>query len=181
VSEAEASASHPMTRAYLLSFLARQYLVLKQGFDARYKNSWLVWEPGSWRAPPANAGGAVTRLPGPLAMPARAAPGDALCFELAFKADPNAPLRIGRADDSELVISDATVSREHCLLRRDELGWFVKASPSVKSLRVGGSALPAGSEAKLEPGHTLDLGEVKLTFLDPRRFCERVATQASKL
>lgn len=181
MSEAGTLDSRTMTRAYLLSFLARQYLVLKQGFDARYKNPWLVWEPGSWRAPPANAGVAETRLPGAGTMPGRAVPGDALCFELAIKADRKEPLRIGRADESELVISDATVSREHCLLRRDERGWFVKASTSVKSLKVGGCMLPAGTEAKLEPGQTLDLGEVKLTFLDPKRFCERVASQASKL
>ena len=173
--------SAPMTRAYMLSFLARQYLVLKQGFDTRYRNPWLVWEPGSWRAPPANAGVAQTRLPESKSAPLTAVPGDALCFELDVKPERKSPLRIGRADESELIISDATVSREHCLLRRDNDEWFVKASPSVKSMKLDGRPLDAGAETKLKPGQTLDLGEVKLTFLDPKGFSARVAGQASKL
>lgn len=170
-----------MTRAYLMSFLARQYLVLKQGFEARYRNPWLVWEPGSWRAPPANAGVAQTRLPATKGAPQVAAPGDALCFELDFKPERKSPLRIGRADESELVISDATVSREHCLIRRDNDEWYVRASPTVKSLKLDGRALEAGVETKLLPGQTLDLGDVKLTFLDAKRLSERVAAQAAKL
>ena len=73
------------------------------------------------------------------------------------------------------------MSREHCLLRRDKEEWYVKASTSVKSLKVDGRALTAGTESKLQPGQTLDLGEVKLTFLDPKGFSARVASQAAKL
>ncbi|MBL8951876.1 MAG: FHA domain-containing protein, partial [Myxococcaceae bacterium] len=156
-----------MTRAYLLSFLTRQFLLRRAGFETRYPHPWLVWEPGSWRAPPVNAGVAETLLPG-AARPPRAGPGDALCFELDPKTSPG-PLRIGRAEGSELLISDATVSREHCVLRREGAAWFVKASPSVKSMRVAGRPLAAGAETQLEPGQQLDLGEVKLTFLDGRQ------------
>ena len=170
-----------MVRAYLLSFLARQYLLLKHGFEPRYPHNWLVWEPGTWRAPPANASVVETRLPAQRTQPQRAAPGDALCFELALKADAKGPLRIGRADESELVISDATVSREHCLLRRADGSWYVRASESVKSMKVGGRVLEAGAEVKVEPGEALDLGDVKLTLLDPKRFCKRVGAQAAKL
>lgn len=170
-----------MTRAYLMSFLARQYLVLKQGFDVRYRSPWLVWEPGSWRAPPANAGVAETRLPSALKTPPRVQPGDALCFELPVKPEATGSLRIGRADESELVISDATVSRVHCLLRQEGGEWYVKASESVKSMKVDGRPLAAGAEAKLQPGQQLDLGEVKLTFLDAQRLTARVAETASKL
>ena len=181
MSAATSLESPPMTtRAYLMSFLARQYLLLKQGFETRYQNAWLVWEPGSWRAPPANVGVAETRLPSATTH-SRVAPGDALCFELQFKPDRKEPLRIGRADDAELIISDATVSREHCLLRREKGEWYVKASESVKALKVDGWTLKAGTESQLRPGQTLDLGEVKLTFLDPKRFSERVAAQAAKL
>jgi hypothetical protein len=170
-----------MTRAYLLSFLARQRLLLEQRFDARYPHHWLVWEPGTWKAPPANAKTTETRLPAPSNQPPRAQPGDALCFELAMKPDRPAALRIGRAEESELVISDATVSREHCTLRLEKGQWLVRASDSVKSMKVDGRALAAGAEASLSPGQQLDLGEVKLTFLDPKQFHVRVADQASKL
>ncbi len=176
----EALSSPPaMTRAYLLSFLAKQFIVRPHGFGARYPNAWLVWEPGSWRAPPRNPGAAETQLPG-AAQPARASPGDALCFELDPKVA-KGPLRIGRAEDSELLISDATVSREHCVLRRDGDHWYVRASASVKSMKLGGAVLIAGSEAKLQPGQQLDLGEVKLTFLDANQFVVRVESEAAKL
>lgn len=168
-----------MTRAYLLSFLSRQFLLRRQGFETRYPHPWLVWEPGSWRAPPANPSAAQTQLPGAM-RPPPAGPGDALCFELDVKLA-KGPLRIGRADESELLISDATVSREHCVLRRDGNDWFLKASPSVKSLKLGGQPLAAGAEVKLVPGQQLDLGEVKLTYLDPKQFVARIESEAAKL
>src|SRR5882757_1486697 len=74
--------SRTMFRAYLLSFLARQRLLLEQKFDGRYPHHWLVWEPGSWKAPPVNAAVAETRLPSQARPLARAQAGDALCFEL---------------------------------------------------------------------------------------------------
>jgi pSer/pThr/pTyr-binding forkhead associated (FHA) protein len=169
-----------MVRAYLLSFLARQYLLLKQEFEPRYPNAWLVWEPGSWRAPPLNASVAETRLPGSR-PPERSGPSDALCFELALKVDRTEPVRIGRAEDNELVIPDATVSREHCLLRRDGDQWHVRASSTVKAMRVAGRDVQAGSETPLASGEALELGEVTLTLLDSKRFHQRVAAQAAKL
>jgi hypothetical protein len=182
IEPAERVHSELMFRAYLLSFLARQrLLLLEQRFGARYPHHWLVWEPGSWKAPPANASVAETKLPMKTLMPPRAEPGDALCFELAVKPERKEPVRIGRAEESELVISDATVSREHCTLRLDNGQWKVRACEAVKSLKVDGKALAAGAEATLAPGQQLDLGDVKLTLLDPRRFYERVASQAAKL
>ncbi|MBK7861369.1 MAG: FHA domain-containing protein [Archangiaceae bacterium] len=167
-----------MVRAYLLSFLARQYLVLNQGFAPRYPHAWLVWEPGSWRAPPPDASVAETRLPTQGAAPVPG-PGDALCFELALPADRREPLRLGRAETNELVLSDATVSREHCLLRRDAGGWYVKASDSVKALKVSGRALAAGEEVAVSAGDRLELGEVTLTLLDAPRLVERVKAHAT--
>lgn len=170
-----------MTRAYLLSFLARQRLLLEQRFDARYPHHWLVWEPGSWKAPPLNASVAQTRFPtaNPGPMPLRG--DDALCFELKLIAERKEPLRIGRGDASELVISDATVSREHCTMRVSDGRWFVRACEGVKATKVAGALLGPGAERTIASGEQLDLGDVKLTFLDPRRFCERVTAEAARL
>lgn len=169
-----------MFRAYLLSYLARQYAILKASFDARHRQAWLVWEPGTWNAPPANAAVSETRLPSQRARPSPIGD-DALCFELLTKPDAAKAYRIGRADDSELVLSDATVSREHCTLRCEGGRWYVKASPTVKSMTVDGKNLGAGNEVQLRSGHSLQLGEVRLTFMDPNPFIERVASAAGRL
>ena len=48
--------------------------------------------------------------------------------KLSMKSSKEKPLRVGRAEDSELVIADATVSREHCRLWVEGGTWRVKAS-----------------------------------------------------
>lgn len=167
-------------RAYLQSFLCRQHLVLGERFCARYPHPWLVWEPGTWKAPGPSVTVAETRLPG-AALPLRAEGSDALCFELAPRANGSGTLRIGRGEENELVLSDDTVSREHCIVRVEGDRWFVRASDSVKAFNVADRPVPPGTEAPLAPGQTLVLGNVKLTFLDAAKFCARIGKAAAEL
>src|SRR5262245_43197509 len=66
---------------YLLSFLARRYLLLQRKFIVRHPNPWLVWEPVEGTTEVAGPHAAETWTP---THPANRAVkiGDALCFEL---------------------------------------------------------------------------------------------------
>src|SRR4051812_32130275 len=101
-----------MTRALLLSLLSRQALMLKaSGFRERYPHGWLVWEAGGWNVPDIGEDMGNTRLPsGDMAdcLPQS----DVLCFELPPPAA-DAVIKVGRAPECDVVINDATVSREH--------------------------------------------------------------------
>ena len=167
-----------MIRAYMFSFLVRQQLVLAQRFTQRYPKPWLVWEPGVWKVAPPNPSVLETQLPDRrLGKTPRDT--DALCFELPLK--PSATLRVGRADTNDIILSDLTVSREHCSLRVEGTRWVVRASPTVKSLIVAGLPQTPVSDATLLSGDVIQLGDVRLTFLDPAAFAKRVAAAADAL
>jgi hypothetical protein len=165
-----------MVRAFLLSFLARQYLLLQDKFAERYPHCWLAWEPGAWSVPASSGDTATTRLPTP-ALPIEAPPqGDALCFELAARS-----LRLGRAAENEIVINDATVSREHLDLSVDDARkWWVTVRGGSET-RVNDGPVPLGQPQQLASGATIKTARVVLTFHDQAAFLERVAKAAQGL
>lgn len=165
-----------MVRAYLMSFVARQALLLKDKLATRYPNAWLVWEPGAWSAPPVQGNDTATRLP--TAGSAVTAPqrGDALCFELDLP--PKATLlRLGRASENDIVVNDATVSREHLRLTRQANGrWSAEASPQAKSTFLGPLFLMPGKPVQLSDGQKLKVGDVVFTFHEPASFVTRLSS-----
>jgi hypothetical protein len=162
-----------MVRAYLLSFLARQRLALKEHMAERYPNCWLAWEPGAWSVPPAAGDMATTRLPTPLPAD-RPAQGDALCFELLAKPD-GSPLKLGRAAGNDVVVNDATVSREHILLFRNKDGWIAEVTSQAKSTFFGSAPLSPGQKVLLTDRQKLKVGDVVFTFHEPPSFIERIS------
>jgi pSer/pThr/pTyr-binding forkhead associated (FHA) protein len=64
-------------------------------------------------------------------------------------------LSIGRADDCDLVLDEATVSRRHALLRRTPAGWALRDLGSTNGTRVNGWRV---DEAELHAGDELMLG-----------------------
>ncbi|ATB30865.1 FHA domain-containing protein [Melittangium boletus] len=165
-----------MARSLLLSLLVRQHLALKEKFRARYPHYWLVWESGAWNVPEGgeqNHG--ATRLPNDELSDCLPA-GDAMCFELNPGKD---LLEIGRASHNAFVINDATVSREHLVLRaRADGGWAVEARPQSGPALLEGQRLTPGQLHPLETGMHLQLGDVRLTFHDADSFHQRMADTA---
>src|SRR6266498_1917201 len=102
-----------MVPSYLISFLSTRALLLKDQFPTKHPGSWLVWEPGNWHAPAIAA--SVAKTLGPQERPTTPAKGDALCFQLSSLGNKQS-LKAGRDPGSDLVLNDATVSREHLLL-----------------------------------------------------------------
>ena len=161
--------------AFLLSLLARQYLLLKDGFSKRYGHPWLVWEPGEWNAPSPgeNASIASTRTPpsGTALMPQV---GDALCFSL----EPTKPaLLVGRSSESDIVINDMTVSREHLTLSYEQGVWSAEAKNGTTTTHRGAVLVP-GTRVPLAQGSTLTIGGSVLTYWTAEAFLDRVQAAA---
>lgn len=138
------------------SLLVQQRQVLGPRFLQRHGHDWLVWEPGAWNVPRGNTSVSVTAVPKKQSQSAPAK-GDPLCFVLAE------PISIGRAEGNSLVLSDETVSRQHCLLERRDGNWWVQRQPGSGVLKVDGTELQG--PAPLSNGQHLALGEVVLTFM----------------
>lgn len=168
-----------MVKAYLLSFLARQYLLLQGRFSERYPNCWLAWEPGAWSSVPLHGGDKLeTRMPTapPPGNSPTPAQGDALCFEL-----PPRPLKLGRAAESDIVINDATVSRDHAVLELAPAGGWSLTPRSSHETVVDSVPLPAGKPVALRSGAHIRAGNVTLTLHDPKQFLARIDKVAKEL
>lgn len=70
-------------------------------------------------------------------------------------------VRIGKAPDNDLVLSDASVSRYHCELEPSAAGLVIRDLGSTNHTRVGRSKVQT---ATLEPGATLLVGDVELVI-----------------
>jgi ABC transport system ATP-binding/permease protein len=74
------------------------------------------------------------------------------------------PVAIGRAKSSSLLLDDASVSRQHALVRATPDGrWQIIDRDSVNGLRINGAAV---KEAVLRPDDQIIIGEYRLRFED---------------
>lgn len=161
-----------MVRSYLLSFLATRAAVLANNFSKKYPGVWLVWEPGAWHAPEMGQGPARKTLAGfkPATTPSGS---DALCFQLALN-EGETSVKIGRDEKSDVVINDATVSREHLTLVRGGQDLWSGVPAKDRLVKKDGQPLDPGRPTPLAAGNKLQLGSVTLTFYDPAGFEARV-------
>lgn len=169
-----------MTRALLLSLLSRQCLLLKaHGFRERYPHGWLVWESGVWNVPEAGEELGATRLPSrdiADCLPQS----DVLCFELA-PPEPGVRMKIGRGAENDIVINDATVSREQLQVGFEGERWWVQPMEGAARCEVNGIAMDREHRTPLITGVTLRIGDVRLTYHSPDSFLARVQGHAQKL
>jgi transcriptional regulator with GAF, ATPase, and Fis domain len=70
-------------------------------------------------------------------------------------------LRVGKADDNDLILDDDTVSRHHCELTRANDGVHVRDLGSTNGTRVQGARV---SEAIVQPGAVLRVGEIEIAL-----------------
>lgn len=168
-------------RACLMSLLLRQLVVQGERFAASHPYPWLVWEPGSWMPPKVSQ---ATVMVAASARPSdRPSAGDALCYELVGADDRGRAraLCIGRAQENDIVLNDATVSRMHVTLEVHEDGrWSLTPTSSSKATSLQGLALQPGERAWLSPGGRLSLGDVALTFYDAEGFQARLGQERDR-
>jgi hypothetical protein len=160
--------------AYMLSLLARQRALLGDRFLERYPSNWLVWEPGVWR--PARSASTSnteqTQLPTPVPF-TRPSGDDALCFELKRVAS---NLTVGRGTENAIVVNDLTVSRTHLDLEFALDKWRLKTTGQVT---VDGKPVVGADGAPLVNGSVIGVGDVRMTFYEPKGFTLRLQPQAS--
>ena len=164
--------------ASMQSMLVRQFLALKEPvWLQKHTADWLVWEPGAWKVPQLQGGVASTQIA--LAQPDRPQKGDCLCFEL--KPVVGVKLKVGRAPENDIVLNDATVSREHLLIERLKDQWVAHALASSKATLVKGKAASPGTAVPLASGDTLTVGGVVLSYLTASALVLRLKNEAARL
>jgi hypothetical protein len=166
----------PGVKAYMLSLLAVRRFTLQAEFVTRFPSSWLVWEPGVWQPAAGGPAAEATRITSLSAVSARPVGGDALCFELSS----GAALKVGRAPGCDVVLNDATVSREHVWLEpvAGSAGWAVRLQPGASTTSLNGQWLSSGVPRPLSPGDSLRLGNVTLTYHDASGLAARLDAMA---
>lgn len=171
------AAKNPRVKSYPFSVLVRQHLMLQERFTARYPNAWLVWEAGRWI--PAMDPVGVSETQTPNRTPAAPTRADPLCFDLCIPAGEQ--VRVGRSPECDVVIDDATFSRNQLVIARSEPDrWTASAIPGSGPTRVLGMVL-AAEAMSLTPGLLLHVGEVSLTFHTSTSMAALVAASAAKV
>ncbi|MFI5306802.1 MAG: sigma 54-interacting transcriptional regulator [Polyangiales bacterium] len=77
-------------------------------------------------------------------------------------------LRIGKNPDNDLVLTDTTVSREHCEIVRDEKGYLLRDLGSTNGTLLEGAEV---REGYLRPGGVITVGRIELRV---RTYAERI-------
>ena len=72
-------------------------------------------------------------------------------------------LTIGRSEACDIVIPDASISRQHAQIIRQEMGWYVQDLGSRNGTSRNGQRLSAPQ--RLEDGDTLTIGNIPLRYL----------------
>lgn len=83
--------------------------------------------------------------------------------------------RIGKSPDNDLVLADATVSRDHCEIIRDARGYLLRDLGSTNGTLLDGAEI---REGYLSAGAVLSVGRVELKV---RPFAERIDVLPSEL
>jgi transcriptional regulator with GAF, ATPase, and Fis domain len=86
-------------------------------------------------------------------------------------------LRIGKASDNDLVLSDDTVSRHHCELTRSSDGVRVRDLGSTNGTKVQGARV---TEALVLPGSVLKVGEVEIALRPAARHVEMMPSDRTR-
>ena len=145
----------PAAPAYLISLLAKRFAAVGDAVAQSWPGWWVVWEPG-----PVSASGIFD----PTATAKGVGRSGSISDSLSFHLKSRQPLKVGRSAGCDIVINDATVSREHLELEPDGDGWKVRVLSSGGSTEVAGVEQKAGAEVPLRSGAVLRLGDVALTF-----------------
>jgi len=87
-------------------------------------------------------------------------------------------IRIGAMEDNDLVVSDETVSRFHCRIEQDEVGYILRDLGSTNGTYVNGIRI---REAYLNPSCTISIGQTDLLFLVGQERVEVVPSSKNRL
>ena len=87
-------------------------------------------------------------------------------------------IRIGAISDNDLVLHDETVSRAHCRIEQDELGYLIRDLGSTNGTYVNAVRI---REAYLSPGCTISVGQTDMQFYTSQDRVEVVPSSKNRL
>lgn len=87
-------------------------------------------------------------------------------------------IRIGAMEDNDLVLADETVSRFHCRIEQDELGYIIRDLGSTNGTYVNSIRI---REAYLSPGCTISVGQTDIQFFIGQERVEVVPSTKNRL
>jgi hypothetical protein len=163
-----------VTTSFMLSNLATRYRAADAtAFKDAFPHPWVVWEPGPW-APP-GTGGSQTLVVTSLTPGGRSG-GEALAMALKL-ATGRPTLVLGRAENADLPINDATLSRNHLTFSPGLFGgWALTDQGSSNGSWLNGKKLSAQQVESLKDGAQIQAGQVYLTFYEPSGLYARLRT-----
>ncbi len=163
-------------KSWLLSTLRSSFVSKgRDVFFAANPQCWVLWEPGSWKPPQSRTmimTVAAKPLPAAPVAPVARPTAEALAIALV---PANHPLVLGRAEDCDLSLNDATLSGRHLAFHQSGAGWAVEDLGSTNGTRVNGVTVSAHVRVPLEAGSRLEAGQVSLTFVTPEALWARLA------
>lgn len=152
---------------------SRRYVVDRAGLAASLAAPVLLWETAAAdpllveeHYQPTDAGRHL----------ARPRAGDTLVFEVvkgqhAANVFPMG-ITVGRLDNNDLVVDDASLSRFHAWFHHDERKgvWALADADSKNGTKVAGVAVPKGQKVPLTDGAVVEFGDVAMRFFQPAGF-----------
>ena len=150
-----------------------------KSFSELNPHDWLVWEAGALHVSRSNVGASVTVSQDLSATANAPRVGDPLCFVLADRSL-GATVRIGRAEGNDVVLSDETVSRNHCTLVFGDDGWTATPSEEPAMFKLDGVEVPYGRVVKVSSGQTLTLGRLALSLVTTQGMVLRLAAKLAR-
>ncbi len=87
-------------------------------------------------------------------------------------------IRIGAMEDNDLIVSDETVSRFHCRIEQDEIGYILRDLGSTNGTYINGIRV---REAYLSPGAVISIGQTDIHFFGGHERVEIVPSSKNRL
>jgi pSer/pThr/pTyr-binding forkhead associated (FHA) protein len=155
-------------KSYLLSVLAIRFGLPGKDLSQLHGEEWLVWEPGTWHAPP-RSGATLVASPSTLQPPTA---GEALVIPLDRKSE----FVLGRDPGSQIAINDGTLSATHLVLSVLGNIWTIKDLASRNGTKLDGTRLMPKLALPLQSGARIQAGDVMITFYSPEGMRGRLAS-----
>ncbi|MDX2009092.1 MAG: FHA domain-containing protein [Myxococcaceae bacterium] len=148
-------------KSFLVSALKPLVVNGRGALTSRHDGAWLVWEPGSWKAPRAQT--LVLDAVKDYRSVSKGTLKGAEALAIALPAQER--VTVGRAPDADVSINDGTLSSMHLVLLRGADGaWHADELGSTNGTTVDGAELKAGGPVPLQNGAAIKAGQVALTF-----------------
>jgi hypothetical protein len=166
-------------KTFMMSMLVQRYgQVTPDAFCTSFAHDFLVWEPGHWHPARSGANTRVLSERGTGDTPVSLGR-EALVLALLPTRKDATSLVLGRGEECDLCINDATLSQKHLSFTTTSQGWKVTDLGSRNGTWINERKLVPSLPVMLLPGSTLKVGQVLLRYCSPSELHARIQQQVS--